>query len=230
MPNDEASSVLNRKYVPYLSIGIACALLALYGIYAGFIGSEDTTKMASADDDVETHPSVPVSATDSSQESSFPPRQTYYPWFDDIDYDPTQLDKWSHVPNHAVFVELDRRYDRWLLNTPIEIHIPNTEHVFHAIVDRITPNGQASITIQASPAPNESSLSRFMLSYGPGHTLGYLSTRIGTWEINGDEEVAWIVSSKYLDRAKDYTVDDIVIRDFDRYANARHLHEHKDNE
>ena len=158
-----------------------------------------------------------------SQSTSFPPRRPQTAWTAVAIDNSDPASKWAHVPEHATFVRLNDRFDEWLLNTPIEIHIPDGDHTFHAIVEQITPNSPTSTTIRASPAPEEHQLGRFILTFGIDHTLAYVTSKHGRWELVGDGEIGWLVSTSDLKRSQDYGESDVLIERRDRYANAEYV-------
>ena len=159
---------------------------------------------------------------------SFPPRRAFFAWTPLPATEYRAREEWSHVPTHASFVRINDRIDHWLLGTPLEILIPQTNRTFHAKVDAIKPNAANSMTILASPDKHEHDLQRFILTYGSDHVLGYLTTQTNNWEINGDGQVAWIVSGQKLNRSKDYSKEDVIHREVYRYANAEYLPKRKE--
>ena len=165
-----------------------------------------------------------VASTSTSQTSTvYPPRQTYVAWEHDQSRDYRDLDTFSRVPDHASFVRLDGKFDQWLLGSPIELYIPQTDQFFSAIVDEIKPNGPGSTIVRASASEGEDIFERMILTFGPGHTMAYIATTKDNWEVNGNDELAWVVSSSKLQISRDYSMDDVRHRDTFRYANAEYV-------
>ena len=161
--------------------------------------------------------------TEKATQTNFPTRKQHIAWTA-IELDNNlPKSKWAHVPDHAVFVSLNDRFDQWLLDTPVEVHIPHINKTYNAIVDRITPNGPQSTTIRASPDAGEHDLKRLILTFGEDLTLAYVSTNQGSWELTGDDQIGWLVSTAELKRTQDYSQPDVINEHYDRYAGAEYV-------
>ena len=158
-----------------------------------------------------------------ANQANFPPRKQQIAWTEITLDNSLPTSKWAHVPEHARFVNLNDRFNQWLLRTPIEIHIPHINKTYNAVVDQITPNGLESTTIRASPATGEQDLNRFILTFGEEQTLAYVSTNQGSWELTGDGRIGWLVSSTDLRRSQDYSKSDVLNESYDRYAEAEYV-------
>lgn len=161
--------------------------------------------------------------TEKATQANYPPRKPHIAWTEIELDDSLPKSKWAHVPDHAVFVSLNDRFDQWLLDTPVEIYIPHTDKTYNAIVDRIVPNGLRSTTIRASPGSDEHDLKRLILTFGEDLTLAYVSTSQGSWELTGDGQIGWLVSTAELKRTQDYSQPDVLNEHYDRYAGAEYV-------
>ena len=204
------------------SAGIAVvALLVVAYLYIWNESSDDEPTLT----DVEhSSPPVPPSQmTSGASQTNYPPRKPQIAWTEIKSDDSLPKSKWSRVPDHAIFVSLNDRFDQWLLHTPVEVRIPHIAATFSAIVDEITPNGRHSTTIRASAASDEQDLNRLILTYGQDQTLAYVSTKQGSWELTGDGQIGWLVSTAELKRSQDYSESDILNENFDRYSGAEYV-------
>lgn len=153
----------------------------------------------------------------------FPPRRKQTAWTA-MPSDPFRAtEQWSNVPDHAVFVRLDGQYEQWLLGSPVDIYIPHLDKTLTAVVDRIRPNGVKSMTIHAVPAENEQILKKLVLTFSEVQTLAHVTTNQGSWEMNGDHEIGWIVATADLHKSRDFSETDVKMHDYDRYANAEYV-------
>ena len=213
------SSQVNR-YATFSGIAIVALLVVAY-LYIWNESPVDESTFTEVE-----RSSAPVSSSQMNgvaNQPNYPPRKPQIAWTEISSDDNLPKSKWTRVPDHAVFVSLNDRFDQWLLNTPVEVRIPHIDTTYRAIVDEITPNGRHSTTIRASAAPNEQELNRLILTYGQDQTLAYVSTKQGTWELTGDGQIGWLVSSAELKRSQDYSESDILNENFDRYAGAEYV-------
>ena len=209
-----------KRYAIFTGIAIVALLVVAYV----FVLNE-SSEVESTLTEVEQSPTTVTSTqmTGVTKQPNFPPRKPQIAWTEITSDDSLPKSKWSRVPDHAIFVSLNGRFDQWLLNTPVEVHIPHVDTTYRAIVDEITPNGRHSTTIRASPASDENDLNRLILTYGQDQTLAYVSTKQGSWELTGDGQIGWLVSSAELKRSQDYSESDILNENFDRYAGAEYV-------
>ena len=192
----------------------------MYG-YFNYQSPADEPGVAQVDDSFANEALRPV--TSRAIQSGFPPRKLQIAWTEIPSPNNLPKSKWSRVPDHAVFVSLNGRFDQWLLNTPVEIHIPHINETYHAVVDQITPNGLLSTTIRASPDSDKQDLKRLVLTFSEDQTLAYVSTSQGSWELTGDGQIGWLVSSADLKRSQDYSESDVLNESYDRYAGAEYV-------
>lgn len=154
---------------------------------------------------------------------AYPNRRQQIAW--QVVSDAKSIDQtlWPNLPDFAEFVDLNREFDQWLLGTPVEIQIPQTGKTYAATVDRIVPNGKTSHTIHAIPSENEQELERFIVTFNDTSTLAYVSTKAGVWELVGNAETGWIVSTQDLDASRDYSEPDLLVQNYDRYKDAEYV-------
>lgn len=198
--------------------------MALIVVLYSYFSNESHVNESSLADIDHAHTSASTQPTQITlNQTDYPPRKQQIAWTE-IQLDNTlPKSKWTRVPDHAVFVSLNDRFDQWLLNTPVEVHIPHIDKTYNAVVDRITPNGLASTTIRASPDPNENDLKRLILTFAEDQTLAYVSTVQGSWELTGDGQIGWLVSTAELKRSQDYSEPDVLNEHYDRYADAEYV-------
>lgn len=213
------SSKVNR-YATVAGIGIVALLVVAY-VYFRNESPVDESTVTHVEHSSPAASSSHVTSTTS--QPNYPPRRPQIAWTEITSDENLPKSKWSRVPDHAIFVSLNDRFDQWLIDTPIEIRIPHIDATFRAVVDEITPNGLHSTTIRASAASDEHDLNRLILTFGEDQTLAYVSTKRGSWELTGDGQIGWIVSSADLKRSQDYSESDILNENFDRYAGAEYV-------
>ena len=203
-----------------LGVATVALIVALY-FYSADKSHVNETAISAVD---HSHAHIATQSTPSTTiQSDYPPRKQQIAWTEIELDDSLPKSKWNRVPDHAVFVSLNDRFDQWLLNTPVEIHIPHIDTTYSAVVDRITPNGLHSTTIRASADAHESDLQRFILTFGEDQTLAYVSTTQGSWELTGDGQIGWLVSTSELKRSQDYSEPDVLNEHYDRYAGAEYV-------
>ena len=214
---------LRSRFSRYITVlGTAIVVLMVF-LYVHFIDRSELGQPSTTDvDHTHSNTSTPPNL-DSTNQPNYPPRKQQIAWTEIQIDDSIPISKWPRVPDHAVFVSLNDRFDQWLLHTPVEIRIPHSDRTYHALVDRITPNGLASTTIRASPDPDEHDLKRLILTFGEDQTLAYISTNQGSWELTGDGQIGWLVSTTELKRARDYSESDVINEHYDRYADAEYV-------
>lgn len=197
-------------------------LVVLAGLWYVYYHEVNKSRITSLLTDTTVDPNHPSLATTNLGEV-FPPRRTYTVW-DDVP-DPGSVDRsvWRHVPDQAKFVMLSQDFNQLLLNTPLEIHIPQTKETHSAIVDRIVPTAFGATTVYAKPKEGETVLERLILTYNEVDTMAYVSTTQGNWELKGDGKIAWIVSTQDLKRNQDYSRPDILNEPEFRYAGAEYV-------
>ena len=208
------------RYATIAGIAIVSLLVVTY-LYLSNRAIVDESTSTAVDQSPTTEPRAQV--TSSARQVIHPPRKQQIAWTTITSDDSLPKSKWSRVPDHAIFVSLNSHFDQWLLHTPVEVHIPHIDKTYNAIVDQIMPNGRHSTTIRASPSSDEHDLNRLILTYGQDQTLAYVSTKQGSWELTGDGQFGWLVSSAELKRSQDYSESDILNENFDRYAGAEYV-------
>ncbi|MCY4130458.1 MAG: hypothetical protein OXG15_14585 [Gammaproteobacteria bacterium] len=208
------------RYATYAGVAIL-ALIAIVYVHFNYQSPIDEDAVAQVDHSHTNEALRPV--TKEANQTSFPPRKLQIAWTEIRSPENLPKSKWSRIPDHAVFVSLNGRFDQWLLHTPVEIHIPHINKTYNAVVDQITPNGLLSTTIRASADAEEQDLKRLVLTFGKNQTLAYVSTSHGSWELTGDGQIGWLVSSADLKRSQDYSESDVLNEHYDRYAGAEYV-------
>lgn len=208
------------RYTTFVGITIVALVVVIY-LYVNHQSSVNKPAVTQIDHSPANEALRPV--TRNASGANFPPRRLQIAWTEIPSQNNLPTAKWPRVPDHAVFVNLNDHFDQWLLHTPVEIHIPHIDTTYNAVVDRITPNGLLSTTIHASAASNEQNLQRLILTFGEDQTLAYVSTNHGSWELTGDGQIGWLVSSSDLKRSQDYSESDVLNEHYDRYADAEYV-------
>lgn len=200
------------------AVAVLSVVLYLYFINKSPLDESSVADLVHSQANLRTPPTP-----NTTKQQDHPPRKQQIAWSEiQIDRGLPQS-KWARVPDHAVFVSLNDRFDQWLLGTPVEVQIPHIDKTYHAVVDRITPNGSTSTTIRATPDNDDQDLKRFILTFGEDQTLAYVSTNQGSWELTGDGQIGWLVSTAELKRSQDYSEPDVLNEHFDRYAGAEYV-------
>lgn len=166
--------------------------------------------------------SVPAAKEDSAQDK-FPPRRTQQAWFTTANVDIPSATPDQELPKDSVYVRVSDTYRQWLLGTPVEIYIPQTDVTYTGIVDRIEPDGFGNTTIYAGPEPEDSVFQRLILTYNHKNTLAYVSTREGGFELTASSEFGLLIPSSSLRIAKDPTIPDVGKTKRDRYRDAEYV-------
>lgn len=207
-----------------LCVTVCVVLLA----FAGYWGYKhfSTTPSGHPDDSVNSSQLVDSSTEAAAKPQALdqaPPRKKYKAWESIQLHSNIDLSNWPRIPKHAAFVSFDGRFNNWLLQTPLEIYIPQIDTTYDAIVDQITPNGRHSTTVRASPLAEDSGLQRMILTYGGNQTMAYISTDQGSWELTGDSYLGWLVSTTALKKDRNYAETDVLNPAYDRYADAEYV-------
>lgn len=166
--------------------------------------------------------SIPPAKADSARDK-FPPRRTHQAWFKTANVDIPSATPDQELPKDSVYVRVSDTYRQWLLGTPVEIYIPQTDVVYKGIVDRIEPDGFGNTTIYAGPEPEDSVFQRLILTYNHKNTLAYVSTREGGFEMTASSEFGLLIPSSSLRIAKDPTIPDVGRTKRDRYKDAEYV-------
>ena len=218
---------MNRRKVNQLAIygGIASVLLLIaVGVFYVFLEENpDVSKpvVASPPEPLPTI-SIPVTKTDSARDK-FPPRRTQQAWFTIANVEVPSSIPDHELPKDSVYVRVSDSYRQWLLGTPVEIYIPQSDSTYTGFVDRIEPDGFGNTTIYAEPGPEDSVFQRLILTYNHKNTLAYVSTREGNFELTASSEFGLLIPSSSLRIAKDPTIPDVGMTQRDRYRDAEYV-------
>ena len=155
--------------------------------------------------------------------SQFPRRATQQVWFQVSDENMPSTEHDSTLPDGAVYVRTNADYSKWLLGTPIELHIPQIATSHFAVVDRIEADGLGSATIYAIPDEAEEIFERLILTYSEDSTLAYIFTRAGSYELTASGHVGLLIPSSSLSIVQDPTISDVGNSTRGRYAEAKYL-------
>lgn len=164
---------------------------------------------------------VPV-AKQKSVQDEFPLRRTHQAWFATTNPEIPASTPEQELPKDSVYVRVSDSYRQWLLGTPVEIYIPQTDVTYTGIVDRITPDGFGNFTVYAGPEPDDSVFKKLILTYNQKNTLAYVSTLEGNFELTASGEYGLLVPSSSLPIAKDPSIPDVGERE-DRYKDAEYV-------
>ena len=148
----------------------------------------------------------PARTVDGTQ---FPPRRVQQAWFQLGDDEQPTLAPGKKLPEGAVHVRVSDLYKEWLLGTPVEVHIPQNDETYDALVERITPDSFGNTTIHAVPNPSEEVFERLILTYDSKSTLAYVSTTVGSYELTASGDIGLLVPGSSLGVTKDPTLPDV---------------------
>ena len=218
---------MNRRKVNQLAIygGIASVLLLIaVGVFYLFLDENPDVSAPVAISPPVPVPTidVPITKADSARDK-FPPRRTQQVWFTAADVEVPSSIPDHELPKDAVYVRVSDNYRQWLLGTPVEIYIPQSDSTYAGFVDRIEPDGFGNTTIYAEPGPEDSVFQRLILTYNHKNTLAYVSTREGNFELTASSEFGLLIPSSSLQIAKDPTIPDVGTTQRDRYRDAEYV-------
>lgn len=212
-----------NQFVIFAGIAGVLLLVAL-GVFYMFL--EETPEVtvpvvASTPEPTAVIPIPPAKAE--SARDKFPPRRTHQAWFTSANVEIPSSRPDQELPKDSVYVRVSDSYRQWLLGTPVEIYIPQTDVTYTGFVERIEPDGFGNTTVYAGPAPEDSVFQKLILTYGQKNTLAYVSTKEGSFEMTASNEFGLLVPSSSLRIAKDPTMPDVGTAKRDRYKDAEYV-------
>ena len=218
---------MDRRQVNQLAIygGIAGVLvLVVIGVFYVFVqeNSDVSTPVVASPPEPSSAIKIPVTKVDSARDK-FPPRRTQQAWFTTANVEIPSSTPNQELPKDSVYVRVSDTYRHWLLGTPVEIYIPQSDTTYTGFVDRIEPDGFGNTTIYAEPGSEDSVFQRLILTYNHKNTLAYVSTREGNFELTASSEFGLLIPSSSLRIAKDPTVPDVGTTQRDRYRDAEYV-------
>ena len=218
---------MSRRKTNQLAIygGIA-GILILVAIGVFYVFQEENPEISApvVSSSLEPSPaiSIPPVKADSARDK-FPPRRTQQAWFATANVDIPSATPHQELPKDSVYVRVSDTYRQWLLGTPVEIYIPQTDVTYTGLVDRIEPDGFGNTTIYAGPEPEDEVFQRLILTYNHKNTLAYVSTKEGGFEMTASNEIGLLIPSSSLRIAKDPTMPDVGTTNRDRYKDAEYV-------
>lgn len=159
----------------------------------------------------------------SNAEPQFPPRKLRYAWHETNPNDQDAPSLPEGMPDDSVYVTLTGEYSQWLLGTPVEISIPQTDKTYRSVVDRITPDGFGNTSIYATPDSDEKEFQRLIVTYGNDQTFAYVATSEGSYEFHGTDEAGWLTPTSSMGQHIDYSKPDVAETRRDRHANTKYV-------
>ena len=202
----------------WLILAIALVVFVSFVVY--YFWPEEHTKV---DDSIATDTHLDDSVTQNPPDPQFPPRSLRQAWYQATVEDEELFPRPENLPSDSSYVTLTGEYDQWLLGTPVEIAIPQIGKKYRSIVDEITPDEFGNTIIHAKPDTDEDEFRRLILTFNDSHTLAYVSTTLGSYELTGSERVGWITSTNSLQKRRDYSQKDVVETQRDRHANTKYV-------
>ena len=202
----------------WIALGIATVLL---GAFIAYYFWPDVDTMNGEMAEVETKPDGPV--TQGLPDPQFPPRKLRQAWYETTEKDEELFPRPENLPSDSSYVTLTGEYDQWLLGTPVEIAIPQTDKRYRSIVDQIAPDKFGNTIIHAKPDADEEEFLRLILTFSDSQTLAYVSTTLGSYELTGSDRVGWITSTNTLQERRDYSQKDVMETQRDRHATTRYV-------
>lgn len=218
---------MNRRKVNQLAIygGITSVLLLIVvGVFYVFLEDNPGVSAPVAISPPEVLPAMDIPATKAdSAKDKFPPRRTQQAWFMTANVEIPSAIPDHELPDDSVYVRVSDTYRQWLLGTPVEIYIPQSDSTHTGFVDRIEPDGFGNTTIYAEPGSEDSVFQRLILTYNHKNTLAYVSTKEGNFELTASSEFGLLIPSSSLQIAKDPTIPDVGTTQRDRYRDAEYV-------
>ena len=159
----------------------------------------------------------------SNAEPQFPPRKLRYAWHETNPNDQDAPSLPEGMSDDSVYVTLTGEYSQWLLGTPVEISIPQTDKTYRSVVDRITPDGFGNTSIYATPDSDEKEFQRLIVTYGNDQTFAYVATSEGSYEFHGTDEAGWLTPTSSMGQHIDYSKPDVAETRRDRHANTKYV-------
>ena len=206
-------------------IGFAASVVVIAILSWVFLWDEDETGTHSHPTvNTEIVPRETVSQVATTEPNKvFPQRRTHQAWYlPSADADLADLPT-ENLPRGSAYVRVSKKYQQWLLGTPVEVHIPQIDKTYLAVVDRIAPDAFGNTTIHAIPSQTEEVLDRLILSFNSANTLAYVSTNEGSYELTATGEYGLLVPSSSLGVTKDPSVPDVGEQKKNRYADAEYV-------
>lgn len=153
----------------------------------------------------------------------FPRRLAKQAWFEVSGEALSGIENDSERPKNSVYVRTNADYSEWLLGTPIELYIPQTNTTHFAVVDRIKADGSGNATVYAIPDETEENFERLVLTYSEESTMAYISIKTGSYELTAAGGIGLLVPKSSLTIARDPTISDVGNSTENRYADAEYL-------
>ena len=152
-----------------------------------------------------------------------PPRKLHHVWLETHGNDQDVPTRPEGMPDDSVYLTLTGEYDQWLLGTPVEISIPQTDKAYRSIVDRIVPDEFGNTSIYAKPEQDTGEFQRLIVTYGTSQTYAYVSTSDGSYEFHGTDESGWLTPTSSLGSHIDYSKPDVLETRRDRHADTKYV-------
>lgn len=201
--------------------GAILAIIFFAGL-AGIVGLLLLTPPKTAnEEEAHAHSEEHVHAEESTRTTEvanpYPPRKTRSAWHTVSAEFVDEIDRPEQLSEDATFVQLTGDYNQWLLGTPVKVSIPQLNVTFNSVVHKIKPNGVGKTTIYTSPVHDEHMFRSMILTYDETHTLAYVQTEQGSFELEGEGNSGWITPTSSKNEKRDYTAKDV-------HETLRHRH------
>lgn len=213
--------MLNLRSLFWIGLSVAL-VLGGFGTYVYFVvpNGDKARSITSNKLDAELNDAAAVASVDASP---IPSRKLRQAWFEPARRELKLVNRPEGLPEDSSYVTLAGEYEKWLLGTPVEVPIPQIKKRYRSIVDRIKPDQFGNTTIYAKPDRDEKELARLIITFNSTHTIAYVSTTVGSYELSGTATGGWLTPTSSLQQNRDFTIPDVVNRKRDRYANTPYV-------
>ena len=216
-------TVKHGKTIKICGAALIVTILTIGVFFAIQYGDQAQNRVVTAQVEEPTNVIHADELLDTKPENEVPVRKSYDAWTV-IDPDTVSDDELpENYSSLGALVRPNDKFGYWLLNTPVEIPIPQIDKVFLGAVDRIESDGLGNTTIHARPQSEEDEFERLILSYDETNVLGMVVTTQGSWELVGTHSIGFLVSRQELNLPETQSEPDLGMVYRDRYANATYL-------
>lgn len=204
------------RSVPIVWIGIAATILCIgvaiiylvlpierkVDLYQPTLNQKEPAQQSLDDQHLSTPTNVSTSPT------THPDRKLRYAWQRTPVTALNEIERPENLPDESVHITLPGDYGQWLLGTPVEVEIPQTSKKFRSVVDRIVPDEFGNTKIFTKPSPDEEEFHRLIVTYTDTHTIAYVSTALGSYELTAGESGGWLIPTSSLNKRRDFSLKD----------------------
>lgn len=233
MRNNKKSDIFRSGWKVWAGLVVLVMVVGVAVVYVANLLSRDGSSHDSIvhlDDEHDHDHEHDHRHSDEHEDSHFPPRKLRHAWIENQANQQSAPSRPEGLSEDSVYVTLTGDYAQWLLGTPVEIDIPQTDKTYRSVVDRIVPDGFGNTSIYAKPEEEEEEFQQLIVTFGGSQTFAYVSTTVGTYELHGTDETGWLTPTSSMRENIDYTKKDVAETRRDRHANTKYVPRREDQE